>query len=65
MTLLVDGIARLVTNGPDDGLGDAWIVVDGEHVVAVGAGSPPAADERLDVGGRCVLPGFVDSHTHL
>ena len=25
----------------------------------------PAADERLDVGGRCVIPGFVDSHTHL
>jgi imidazolonepropionase len=25
----------------------------------------PAADERLDVEGRCVLPGFVDAHTHL
>ena len=24
-----------------------------------------AADERLDAGGRCVIPGFVDSHTHL
>ena len=27
------------------------------------AGAP--ADERIDAGGRCVIPGFVDSHTHL
>ena len=25
----------------------------------------PAADERIDAGGRAVIPGFVDSHTHL
>ena len=24
-----------------------------------------AADGRFDAGGRCVIPGFVDSHTHL
>jgi imidazolonepropionase len=24
-----------------------------------------AADRRLDAGGGCVVPGFVDSHTHL
>ena len=24
-----------------------------------------AGDERLDADGRCVIPGFVDSHTHL
>src|SRR5699024_3717904 len=27
--------------------------------------SAPAADERVDVRGRCVIPGFVDSHSHL
>ena len=24
-----------------------------------------AADEQIDAAGRCVIPGFVDSHTHL
>ena len=25
----------------------------------------PIADQRIDAAGRCVLPGFVDSHSHL
>ncbi|MGH3659140.1 MAG: imidazolonepropionase, partial [Micromonosporaceae bacterium] len=27
--------------------------------------SAPASDVRLDLAGRCVVPGFVDSHAHL
>ena len=46
-------------------LPDAHVVIDGDRVVAVGTGPAPAADERIDAGGRCVIPGFVDSHTHL
>jgi imidazolonepropionase len=69
-TLVLDRIGLLVTNDPalgDGPLGivrDAALVVDGGRVAAVerlGA----AADERIDVAGRCVVPGFVDSHTHL
>jgi imidazolonepropionase len=70
VTLALDDIGLLVTNDPALGEGplgvvrDAALVVDGERVVAVeGAGAD--ADERLDVAGRCVIPGFVDSHTHL
>jgi imidazolonepropionase len=54
---------------PDDLLGtiaDAALVVDGSRVAWVGrAADAPAADEQVDVGGRAVIPGFVDSHSHL
>ncbi len=68
---LITGIAELVTNDPARGgpLGlvrDAAVVVEGEHVAWVGpATEAPAADASYDVGGRAVIPGFVDSHSHL
>ena len=70
MTLVIDNIAELITNIPDLGEGplgiveNASVVVDGGKVVAIGPAGA-LADQRLDAGGRCVLPGFVDSHTHL
>ncbi len=74
MSTLVTGIAELVTNDPAgravDGapLGlrtDAAVVVEDGVVAWVGdAAGAPAADELHDVGGRAVVPGFVDSHTH-
>ncbi|GAA0927106.1 imidazolonepropionase [Pseudonocardia zijingensis] len=72
MSTLVTGIAELVTNDPALGPGPlgivtgAALVVDDGRVAWVGpAAAAPAADERVDVDGRAVLPGFVDSHTHL
>lgn len=45
---------------------DAAVVVEGDRVVWTGATSKaPATDNRLDAGGRTVVPGFVDSHSHL
>ena len=73
-SLLVTGIGELVTCdstlGDGSQLGvvrDAALVADVDgHVAWVGSASTaPAADERVDVGGRSVVPGFVDSHTHL
>jgi imidazolonepropionase len=61
----VEGIGLLVTNTPDGELVDAHVIIDGGRVAAVGTGPAPAADGRIDAGGRCVIPGFVDSHTHL
>lgn len=71
MSTLIHNIGLLVTNDPTWGNGltgqlrDAWLVMSEERIVAVGTGAPPAADEAIDAAGRCVLPGFVDSHSHL
>ena len=67
----IDNIGLLVTYDPalgEDALGerhDAALVVEDGVVVAVVAAGTAVTDDRLDVEGRCVLPGFVDSHTHL
>jgi imidazolonepropionase len=68
---LLTGIAELVTcadAGADlpDVLEHAALVIEGSSVAWVGpAQDAPDADERMDLGGRTVLPGFVDSHSHL
>ncbi len=69
-TTVLDNIGLLVTNDPGVGKGvlgtvrDAALVLDGGEVVAVEAAGADA-DRRIDAGGRAVVPGFVDSHTHL
>ncbi len=69
-TLVLDNVGLLVTNDPELGEGplgvvrDAGLVVEDGHVAAIERAGA-TADERLDAGGRCVIPGFVDSHTHL
>ena len=70
MSVLVTNVGELVTNaGEAEGfaaLSDAAVVLDGGLVAWTGpAAAAPAADERVDAGGRAVLPGFVDSHAHL
>jgi len=72
--LLVTGIGELTVNDPqavDDAsrpepYADAAFVVEDGRIAWLGhAFEAPAADERLDVAGRAVIPGFVDSHAHL
>jgi imidazolonepropionase len=72
MSTVVTGIAELVTNDPSLGSGplgliaDAAVVVDSGAVAWVGRQhDAPAADARILLGGRAVIPGFVDSHAHL
>jgi imidazolonepropionase len=71
-SVLFDRIGELVTGDPSWGEGvlgrrhDAALAVDDGEVVWVGdAGDGPATATRVDVDGRAVLPGFVDSHAHL
>jgi len=41
------------------------VVVQGDKILSVGAGSVPAGARVIDLGDATLLPGFIDSHVHL
>lgn len=66
-TTLLTRIGELMTVDDEQRvLRDAALVIDGDRIAWIGAAADaPAADERVDADGRALLPGWVDSHTHL
>ena len=72
-TRVIRHIGELTTNDPTVGdlsvmgrLHDAALVVDEHRVLWTGPDArAPDADEMIDAAGAAVMPGFVDSHTHL
>ena len=71
---LIDNIGLLVTNDPSfDGsplglIENAAIVIESGAVTWVGRSgefSRGDVDNSVDALGRCIIPGFVDSHTHM
>lgn len=77
MRTLVTGIGELTTNvgragDPCGTLRDAAVLIEGERIAWVGPADETArsvsltdADAIVDAAGRAILPGFVDSHSHL
>lgn len=67
MSILIDNIGLLVTHETErPERRDAALVIEEGAVAWVGAATDaPGADERIDAEGRCVIPGFVDSHSHI
>ncbi|MBH0053281.1 imidazolonepropionase [Salinibacterium sp. SWN139] len=63
----IENIGLLLTHDDERAeIADAALVFDEGRVVWWGASvDAPAADGRVDAAGRCVLPGFVDSHSHI
>lgn len=72
-SVALTGIGTLVTGDPEYGRGllgivenaavvseDGWVAYAGPVSTA-----PLDVDTRVDLDGRCVMPGFVDCHTHL
>ena len=72
-SLVVTNIGELATLDTETGDGsalgllrDAAVVLDRGSVTWVGpVAGAPAADRRYDASGAAVIPGFVDSHSHL
>ena len=44
----------------------AWFIVDDKtgKIVGRGEGKPPESDKQIDLGGKYVMPGFFNVHTH-
>src|ERR671919_2359330 len=61
MSVLIKG-GRVVT-AADDYVGDVY--VEDERITLIGESLDVPADKVIDAGGKYVLPGCVDPHTHL
>nr|XP_061799093.1 uncharacterized protein LOC133590491 [Nerophis lumbriciformis] len=46
-------------------LNDQVVVIEGEHIVAIGGPELASGLEVVDLGDRTLLPGLMDMHTHL
>jgi len=72
MSIAITNIGSLVTNDQSLGSGilgeiqNAALVIENDKIAWVGqASQTPDAEQQIDVQGKAVIPGFVDSHAHL
>jgi N-acetylglucosamine-6-phosphate deacetylase len=61
MTIVFEHARKLDAHGEVD---DFWMLVDGDEIVSTGHGEAPHADDRVDVDGHWLVPGFIDIHGH-
>ena len=58
--------ARLVDGSGDPPRTDVDVLVEGDRITQVRAGvTAPANAKVIDLGGRTLLPGFIDVHVHI
>ena len=57
---------RLIDGKSEKPVENAFILIEGDKIVSVTpGGSAPAGAEIIDLSKATVLPGFIDTHTHL
>jgi imidazolonepropionase-like amidohydrolase len=66
MPVTVLRAARIFDGTGDRMVANAVVVVEGSKIKAVGAGAAtPSGAKVVDLGDATLLPGFIDSHTHI
>jgi 5-methylthioadenosine/S-adenosylhomocysteine deaminase len=69
MKLLIDKGWVIPVDGRRDSIENGAVAIDGARIVAVGPREEVVktfkADKTIDAGGKAVLPGFVNTHSHL
>jgi imidazolonepropionase-like amidohydrolase len=57
---------KLIDGRNDRPIANALILIEGERIVSITpGGAPPAGAEFVDLSRATVLPGLIDTHTHL
>ena len=51
-------------DGTGGGACQADVAIKGDRIVAIGKLRGARAAEEIDIQGKCLTPGFVDTHTH-
>jgi cytosine/adenosine deaminase-related metal-dependent hydrolase len=65
MTVVLDNCAVVTMDAQRNEYAAGHVVVEGNRIAAVGAGSGPAGDTVIDASGCLATPGFVNTHHHL
>ena len=70
MKTFIHGGYLITMAGAPEAIADGAVAIEGDRIVAAGpsaalAAHKDGADRVIDARGRAILPGFVNTHTHL
>ncbi|WP_421878086.1 amidohydrolase family protein [Marinoscillum sp.] len=60
--------AKVITMDGDEVIENGIVVVEGNRIIAVGEGDEvtiPSKAKTIDVSGKVIMPGIIDTHAHL
>jgi 5-methylthioadenosine/S-adenosylhomocysteine deaminase len=58
--------AVIVTMNPKAGIiKNGYLTIYDKKITAIGEGEPETSENLIDAGGKILMPGFVNAHTHL